>query len=765
MSESEVGETGPTGAGARGRLHLKVGGMHCSFCSRSIERAYARTDGVEEVSVSLAHEEALVEYDGSRVDETTLRDMLRDVGFTIRDPDKEKAFREQEQELRDKLRRTLLGGAASGLVALVMAGMWAGVVPHELPTWSLLAEGALAAWVVFGVGREVVGMALAGVRRRILNQHVLLFSGAAGAFVAGVLGFFVGGFPVFHFFGVAIFLMTYHLLSGWAATKVRARSQEAVRELLDLQPDTARRIDVGGETEVPVSEVERGDRVRVKPGESVPLDGRVVDGHSTLDESIVTGEPIPAEKAEGDEVIGGSINHAGALIVEVTKTGEDGFLSRVARHVEEARALKPGVIQLVDRVLEHYAPAVLLVGAAAFLFWTLGWWAIAGATDVTRAVYAMLTVYVMGYPCALGMATPLALIRGGGMAAERGILMRSAESFQVLGDVDTVVLDKTGTITEGEPWVAEVVAVGAPTSEVLRLAAIAEGPSEHPLADAILERAREAGLDDLALPEDFEAVTGKGVRARLEDGTELLVGRPGLLEEGGVEVSAAREALERMEARGETAVLVAAGGELRGSIGIADRIKDDSADAIRRLREMGVEPVMMTGDNETAARAVAREVGIERVLAEVLPGEKAQEVGTLQEEGRRVAFVGDGINDAPALTRAHVGVAIGAGTDIAIESADVVLLHGRLPGVPDAFEVSRNSYRKMKENLALAFSFNGIGVPVASTGLLHPIWAMAAMAASVTGVLANSFGGRFLAANAQGPRAPSPEPRKDRRRS
>ncbi|MFB6368383.1 MAG: heavy metal translocating P-type ATPase, partial [Gemmatimonadota bacterium] len=561
-------------------------------------------------------------------------------------------------------------------------------------------------------------------------------------FVAGLLGFYVESFPTFHFFGAAIFLMTYHLLSGWSATKVRARSQEAVRQLLDLRPDTARRVEDGGETEVPVSEVEEGDRVRVRPGESVPLDGRVVDGHSTVDESVVTGEPMPAEKAEGDEVVGGSINQSGTLLVEVTRTGEEGFLNRVARHVEEARALKPGVIQLVDWVLQYYVPAVLLIGLAGLLFWTLGWWWIAGAPDVTRGVYSALTVYVMGYPCALGMATPLALIRGGGMAAERGILMRSAESFQVMKDVDTVVLDKTGTITEGEPWVAEVVPLGVPAREVLRIAAIAEQPSEHPLADAILDRAGEEGLDDLPLPDDFEAVTGKGVRCRVQ-GEELLVGTPDLLEERGLDVEPAREALGELQESGRTAVLVASGGEVVGVIGISDRVRDDSADAIGRLKEMGVEPVMMTGDNERTARAVAGEVGIERVLSEVLPDEKAEEVGTLQEEGRRVAFVGDGINDAPALTRADVGVAIGAGTDIALESADVVLVHSRLSGVPDAFEVSRNSYRKTKQNLALAFSFNGIGVPVAATGLLHPVWAMAAMVASVSLVLANSFGGRL----------------------
>jgi len=739
------------------KLHLDVGGMHCSFCSRSIEHAYRRTEGVEDVSVSLAHEEALIEYDPERVDETTLRDTLRDIGYTIRDPEKTRAYEQQREELEEKGRRTLRGGIASGAVAIGMLAMWLGWRPS---VWTLVGEAALAAWVVFGVGRDIVSMAWAGIRRRIFNQHVLLFVGAAGAFAGGAIGFWIEGFPVFHFFGAAIFLMTYHLLSGWAATIVRARSQEAVRQLLDLAPDTARRIEDGEEVEVPVGEVEAGMWIRVKPGEKIPLDGEIVDGHSTVDESIVTGEPIPVEKTAGDEVIGGSINQSGTLAVEVTATGEEGFLHQVARHVQEARALKPGVIQLVDVVLEYYVPAVLVIGAAAFLFWSLGWWAVTGSPDWTRAVFAMLTVYVMGYPCALGMATPLALIRGGGMAAERGVLMRSAEAFQIFKDVEVAVLDKTGTITEGEPHVAGVDPLGdRDADEVVRWAAAAEQASEHPLADAVLERAREIGIGIPGI-EAFDSVTGKGVVASA-DGRDLVVGTPELLEERGTDPEPAREILESRRERGETAILVGADGELLGVIGIADRIKEGSKEAIAGLKQAGVEPVMMTGDNEATARAVAEEVEIERVLAEILPDEKADEIGGLQEGGRRVAMVGDGINDAPALTRADVGVAIGAGTDIAIESADVVLIHGRPAGVVDALEVSRNSYGKTKQNLVIAFLFNGIGVPVATTGLLHPVWAMAAMAASVSLVLANSFGGRLVRGDEL---APEPEPQEQRER-
>ncbi|GIW53143.1 MAG: copper-translocating P-type ATPase [Gemmatimonadales bacterium] len=727
------------------RLQLAIGGIHCSFCAQTIERAFRHSPGVNRVSVSLAHEEMLVEYDERKVDEGALKAAVRELGYSIRDADKARAFQQQELELRRRRQQTILAASASAATGSGMLLMWLG---FRLPNWGHYLMAALATWVVFWVGRDIDAMALAGLKRRILNQHVLLFFGATGGFAAGILGFFVPAFPRFHFFGAAVFLMTYHLLSGYVAAKVHARSQEAVRKLLALRPDTARRIDDGREVEVPTTQVRVGERIRILPGESVPLDGRVIEGYSAVNEAVVTGEPIPVEKLPGDRVIGGSINLFGTLVVEVTATAEQGFLRQVARYVEEARALKPGILQLVDLVLKYFVPGVLLTAAAAFFFWTVGWRLIAGAPDLIRAVYAALTVLVMGYPCALGMATPLALIRGGGMAAERGVLMRSAEAYQVLREVGVVVLDKTGTITKGKPQVGEVEPFGTATeAELIALAAAAESASEHPLATAILERARSVGIQILRT-DKFEAIPGRGVAAVLR-GEEILVGSPRLLEERGVDCAPAERFLETRRSRGETAVLVASGGRLVGALSVADQVKDDSRTAVRRLREMGLEVLMLSGDDEITARRVAAEVGIDRVRAGVLPGEKAEEIGRLQEQGLRVAMVGDGINDAPALTRADVGIAIGAGTDIAIESADVVLIHSRLSGVVSAFEVSRNSYRKTQQNLALAFLFNGVGVPLAATGLLHPVWAMGAMVASVSLVLLNSFGGRTSRAEGQ----------------
>ncbi|NIR45526.1 MAG: heavy metal translocating P-type ATPase, partial [Gemmatimonadetes bacterium] len=483
--------------------------------------------------------------------------------------------------------------------------------------------------------------------------------------------------------------------------------------------------------EVPVEAIEVGERVRVRPGESIPVDGEVIEGTSGVDESIVTGESMPAEKGPGDEVIGGSINQSGSLLIKVTRVGEESFLRQVARHIEEARAMKPSILQLADVVLRCYVPGVVAFGGLAFLIWTLGAWLVAGEVNSTRAIFATLAVFVMGYPCALGMATPLAMIRGGGEAAEKGILMRSGEAFQVLKDIRKMVFDKTGTLTEGEPYVVDVVPFGEVEEEdLLRFGAGAEAPSEHPLARAIVDRALEGNLE---LPDagDFQSETGRGVRAALS-GRRVLVGSLRYLQEQEVDLSAARERAEALEEQGKTVVGVAIDGGLAGLIAIADRLKQDATEALDQLREVGIEPVMITGDNWRTARAVAAELGIEELLAEVLPDEKASEVRILQEEGLRVAMVGDGINDAPALAQADVGIAIGAGTDIAIESADVILIGERLTAVVDAYHIGRSSYRKTVQNLALAFAFNGVGVPAAVTGLVHPVWAMIAMAASVS---------------------------------
>jgi heavy metal translocating P-type ATPase len=630
----------------------------------------------------------------------------------------------------------------------MLLGPWLGLVSFPLMPWVLLA---LALETMFVVGWFIKKMAFGSLRRRILNQHTLLEFAAFGGLAGGLLGLFVSPrFPAGDFFAVSTFVTTYHILSDYVSGLVRTRSSQAIRKLLDLQPDTARVVRDGVEVEVPIDDVRVGDLVRVRPGESIPVDGVVAEGVSAVDQSLVTGEPIPEEKVAGDEVIGGSVNQTGTLLVCVSRVGEESFLKQVARSIEEARSLRPGVLQLVDLILRYYVPGVLLFAGFAFLLWALGPIPFTGSPNLFRATFAALAVLVMGYPCALGMATPLAMMRGGGEAARQGILLRSGEAFQIMGGLRAVVLDKTGTITRGEPRVDAVVSIDpVGEREVLRIAATAEALSEHPLARAIEGAAREQGIET-PTASDFKSHTGRGVEARIE-GARVLVGKLAFLSEHGVDVSAAEDERARLEKKGRTVVAVARDGTLLGLVGIADAIKEDAREAVRRMKEVGLTPIMITGDNERTARAVATDVDIEEVFSQALPDQKAALIRELQHRGRRVAMVGDGINDAPALTQADVGIAIGTGTDIAIESADVVIMGDRLGAVMDAYEIGRSSYRKTKQNLALAFAFNGVGVPLATTGLVHPVWAMIAMVASVTTVLTNSFAGRLLRRTAEEP--------------
>ncbi|MFQ5419325.1 MAG: heavy metal translocating P-type ATPase [Anaerolineae bacterium] len=749
------------------RLQVKIGGMACSFCTMTIEKAVGRMEGVTAVHVSLAHEETLIEYDPAQRTPTELRDTLRQIGYSVRDTDKVRAYEEQQADLRQAKNRLIAAGIFTLVTTVIMVVRWLGFrEPWFRPTMIVMAL-----LTTFGAGWHILVMAVQSLRRGILNQHVLLEFGAFAGLIGGVIGVYNPLFPAPDFFAVATYITSYHLLSGWASLLVRTRASEAVRGLLALQPATARLILADGRTqETPIEQIQPDDLVRVRPGESVPVDGRIHDGRSAIDESLVTGEPTPVSKTVGDEVIGGSINQNGTLVVEVLKVGDDSFLVQVARHIEEARAMKPGILALVDRILQWFVPGVLLFGGLAILLWTAGAALSGGTPDWTRAIFAALAVLVMGYPCALGMATPLAMIRGGGEAAKRGILMRSGEAFQTLKDVRRVVLDKTGTITEGKPSVVEVVGsdrysvnsnrysvsseqysvTDEPitdyrlpiTDNLLQLAASVEIASEHPLAGAIVDAARERGLD-LVEFDEFTAVPGRGVQATVA-GRPVLIGSPRFLREQGVDLAELEADLERMQSEGKTAVAIAQDGVAAGLIAISDAIKPDAADTIARLRAEGIEPVMLTGDNRRTAAAVAAQVGITQLFAEVLPDEKAEKVRQLQAAGHRVVMVGDGINDAPALMQADVGMAIGAGTDIAIEAADIVLTGERLGALVDAIEIGRSSYQKTVQNLWLAFTFNGIGVPLAVTGLVRPGWAMAAMVASVSLVLLNSFGGRLV---------------------
>ena len=794
-------QVGPDGLG---RFRARIGGLHCSLCTGTLEKALGRRPGVANVAVSLTHEQALVEYDPAQVRPQDLVDTLRDIGYSARDPAKVRPYDEEEAELVNEGRR-LLWGIAFSLetisVLMSVAGLWymclavglsflaiaylllrprglatavagtTGLAALTAGTLALEISGtidpavpwivaAFAVCVMFGLARHILVMSVQSIRRGILNQHVMLAAAAFAGLAGGVIGlvFRPDDYPTAPFFGVSVLVTTYHLFSEWLSLLVKTRSSQAIKRLLDLQPDVARVQRDGGEVEVPIGEVVVGDLVRVRPGERVPVDGEVADGHSAVDQSFVTGEPLPVERGLGDAVMGGSINGSGTLLVRVSAVGEESFLAQVVRHVEDARALKPGILHLVDRILRVYAPTVLLLSAGSFAGWVVGSWAFGGDIDIQRATFAALSVLVMGYPCAVGIAAPLSIVRGAGEAADQGIIMRTGEAFQAFRLVRTIILDKTGTLTEGRPTVREIEAVADP-DELLALVAAAESSSEHPLAQAVLTAAVDRGLDVPAV-EDFDSLAGRGVLARIR-GDRVLVGKPGFLQDEGVDLAAMTSRIAELEEAGRTVVAASRGGTLLGAIAFDDRLRPDAAEAVSAMHRGGIRPVLVTGDNRRAAERVAKELGIDEVHAAVLPDRKAEIVRTLQRDGR-LAMVGDGVNDAPSLMQADVGVAMGAGTDIAIESADVVIVGNRLGSILEAREISRYSYRKTRQNVTLAFLFNGIGIPLATTGLVYPVWAMVAMALSVTTIFVNSLWGRpslfFDAIMSVGRGVPAPTP-------
>ena len=777
----------PSKRPGRRRIRARIGGLHCSLCTGTIEKALGRRPGVDKVAVSLTHEQALIEYDPSVARAEDLLQTLKDIGYTISDPRKLRPFDEEERALVHERGRFLtalaMSTAAMGLVGYPVNSAWFPLCVFSLASlvafsfvvlrgyglrWAIAGSavltafgagiyilklrgtfgaavpwlgGLLALFLIFGVGLHIVRMAAMALRRRILNQHVLVEFGAFAGLAGGSIGlaFNLPDYPTVAFFAVAVMVLTYHIFSEWLSLIVKTRSSQAVKKLLDLEPDVASVVKDGNEEDVPLEKVRVGDLVRIRPGGRVPVDGQVESGESDVDESLVTGEPLAVEKRPGDRTVSGSLNGHGTLLVRVTVVGEESFLRQVIRSVEDARALKPGLLHLMDRVLRVYTPIVLITAAGATLFWLLGPLIGGASPDLQRAMFAGLSVLVMGYPCAVGISAPLSIVRGAGEAAERGVLMRTGEAFQALRRVSRVVFDKTGTLTEGCPALRQILPVASPEKELLALAAAVEAGSEHPLARAVVEEAFKRGIA-LSEVQGFEAVAGQGVRARLGD-TRLMVGNPAFLAAQGVDLAAQTGHINELEAQGLTVIAVARDGLLLGLLALGDALRPDAADTVRRLHALGIRTSLVTGDNEQAALHFARVAGIEEVHARVLPAEKATLIRQLQESAR-VAMVGDGINDAPALMQADVGMAFGSGVDIAIESADVIILNQRLGAVLDAYAVSRYSYRKIVQNVFLAFLFNGVGIPVAATGLVNPVWGMVAMAASVTAIFINSLWGR-----------------------
>ncbi|HYV45136.1 MAG TPA: copper-translocating P-type ATPase [Myxococcaceae bacterium] len=655
---------------------------------------------------------------------------------------------ERNPELEDMTRRLWIAAAlAAPVFALGMSDLLPGMPLHHALGERRIAwvELALSSPVVLWAGWPLFQRGWASLVHRSLNMFTLIALGIGVAYGYSLVATFASSTIGVYFESAAV-ITTLVLLGQVLELRARSRTSSALRALLGLAPRTARRVsDAGEEEDVPLEHVRPGDRLRVRPGEKVPVDGAVLEGASALDESMVTGEPIPVEKSAGAAVTGGTVNQTGTFLMRAERVGADTLLAQIVRMVGEAQRSRAPVQRLADAVSRIFVPAVMLVAAGTFLLWAL----VGPEPRLAHALVNAVAVLIIACPCALGLATPMSIMVGTGRGAHAGVLIKSAEALEVMERVDTLVVDKTGTLTEGKPRLTSVVAApGFTEPELLRLAATLERGSEHPLAAAILAGARERGVSPGAL-EDFASVTGQGVRGAV-DGRPAALGNPRLLE--GIALGDLPERAEALRRDGQTVVFLAAGGKAAGLIGVADPVKASTPEAIRQLHEEGVRLVMLTGDSRTTAEAVARKLGIDEVIAEVLPEQKADAVKRLQAEGRVVAMAGDGINDAPALAQAQVGVAMGTGTDVAMESAGVTLVKGDLRGLARARRLSRGTMRNIRQNLFFAFAYNALGIPLAAGALypafgllLSPMIASAAMSFSSVSVIGNALRLRRMA--------------------
>ncbi len=737
---------------------LPISGMTCASCVAHVEKALQETPGVLSATVNLATERAMVTYIPGLADRAGLVHAVRAAGYDV--VDVEALAREEEDEEERKMRlarlRMVLAWAFTAPIVLwMLPEMFWGLAWPSRPVFDA-GMILLALPVLFWAGQQTYRSAWSSLRHGSANMDVLIVMGTLASLLTGPAALATlllqGEAVVANYAGVAAMLMAFHLTGRYVEATAKGRASQAIRRLLELGAKTAHILVDGEEREVPIEAVQVGNIMVIRPGEKVPTDGLIVEGESALDESMVTGESMPVNKGPGDEVIGATVNQDGLLKVRATRIGRDTFLAQVIKLVEEAQGTKVPIQAFADRVTSYFVPVIVGIALLTLLAWlffpqamrvvaeqAVGVlpWVNLNAGGVTLAIFATVAVLVIACPCALGLATPTAIMVGSGMGAQNGILIRSGEAIQSMKDLRMVVFDKTGTLTRGRPEVTDVVALEGDEAAVLRLAASAELGSEHPLGKAVVERARADGLA-LSEPLSFQAQRGRGVQAEVE-GRPVLVGSPRFLEEAGVETAPLQETLDRLEGEAKTVMLVAAGGRLLGAIAVADTLKEDAIAAVRELEHMGIRTAMLTGDNRRTAEAIARQVGISRVLAEVLPEGKVAEVRRLQEEvDGPVGMVGDGINDAPALTQADVGIAIGTGTDIAIEAADITLVQGNLSGVIRAVNLSRATFRKIVQNLFWAFFYNVVMIPLAVLGLMHPVLAEIAMATSSITVVSNA---------------------------
>ncbi|MFD2831381.1 heavy metal translocating P-type ATPase [Corticicoccus populi] len=721
---------------------FEISGMTCAACANRIEKKLNKMDGVSSATVNFALENASVQYDKNQVTVNEMIQAVDKIGYKLKVPvSKEASAGSKEEEIRHQTGKFIFSAI------LTFPLLWTMVTHFEFTSWiyspdmlmNPWVQLALAAPVQFIVGAQFYKSAYKSLRNGSANMDVLVALGTSVAFFYSI---FLGyewqisgqiGMPELYFEAAAV-IITLILLGKLFEVRAKGRTGQAIQKLLGMQAKTARVKRDGEEIEIAVEEVTTGDIVLVRPGEKIPVDGEIIKGESAVDESMITGESIPVDKKEGDTAIGSTINKNGLLTIKATKVGKDTALSQIVKVVEEAQGSKADIQRVADRVSSVFVPVV--VGIA--LLTGLVWYFFVAPGDLRSALVPAITVLVIACPCALGLATPTSVMAGSGRAAELGVLFKGGEYLEHTRDLDTIVLDKTGTVTKGEPELTDVFPEsGFSKEEVLKLVASAENSSEHPLAEAIVKGAKASGIE-IKEPETFEAVPGYGIKA-VVDGTSIYVGTRKLMAQQDIETESIEETMAGLESDGKTAMLIGVDQQLAGLVAVADTVKETSKAAIERMHEQGLEVIMLTGDNKRTANAIGREVGIDRVIAEVVPEEKADQIKALQKEGRKVAMVGDGVNDAPALAVADIGMAIGTGTDVAIEAADITLMRGDLNSVADSVLISGKTMRNIKQNLFFTFFYNSASIPIAAAGFLAPWVAGAAMAFSSVSVVLNAL--------------------------
>lgn len=740
------------GYGARvEKVLLPIQGMSCAACVSKVEKALRSVKGVTQANVNYATERASVEYLPEEVTLRDLRRVVQDAGYEVLDV-KEEDIVEKERLVRERELSRLKWKFITGLLLLVpiLFFMWGASLLEGIGISrriNFFIQFLLATPVQFWVGRQFYSGFWKAAKNKTSDMNTLIAVGTSAAYVYSLIvtvlpqWIMVKGFMVDVYFDTSAAIVVLILLGRLLEARAKGRTSEAIKKLMGLQPKTARVIRNGNEMDISLQEVVPGDIIIVRPGEKVPVDGVVKEGYSSVDESMVTGESIPVEKRVGDKVIGATINKSGSFQFEATRVGKNTVLAQIIRLVQEAQGSKPPIARMADIIASYFVPVVILIAIATFLIWYF----FGPAPSLTYAFLNFVAVLIIACPCSLGLATPTSIMVGTGKGAENGILIRGAEALETAYQLNTIVLDKTGTLTKGEPSVTDIVeSKGFTPKEVLTLSASAERRSEHPLGDAIVKKATEGGLT-LLDPKDFQAVPGQGIEATI-DSKRILLGNKRMMDERRVTLNGMGDQSEKLSLEGKTPMFLAVDGKIAGVIAVADTLKADSRRAVEALRRMGLEVVMLTGDNRRTAEAIAKQAGVDRVLAEVLPEMKAEEVKRLQSEGKRVGMVGDGINDAPALAQADVGIAIGTGTDVAMEASDITLIGGDLKGIVTAIALSKATIRNIKQNLFWAFAYNTILIPVAAGVLfpffgilLNPIFAAGAMAFSSVTVVSNAL--------------------------